>query len=52
VTFPGWRGFSVQTNGNLPRTDRDGVGPWTDGEVAAWVRHYGTLRQKDFMGIK
>lgn len=44
------RGFSIQTNGNLPRTHRDGVGPWTEGEVRAWVAAYGTDREKALMG--
>jgi len=30
------RARSIQTNGNLPRTHRDGVGDWTPGEVAAY----------------
>jgi len=30
------RATSIQTNGNLPRTHRDGVGEWTPGEVAAY----------------
>lgn len=38
--------FSIQTNGNLPRTHKDGVGPWTDAEVRAYVRAYGTKHQK------
>jgi hypothetical protein len=28
------RATSIQTNGNLPRTHRDGIGEWTPGEVA------------------
>ena len=27
------RATSIQTNGNLPRTHRDGIGEWTTGEV-------------------
>jgi hypothetical protein len=30
------RARSIQTNGNLPRTHRDGVGEWTGAEVAAY----------------
>jgi hypothetical protein len=26
----------IQTNGNLPRTHRDGIGEWTGGEVAEY----------------
>lgn len=43
------RGFSIQTNGNLPRTHRDGVGPWTPSEVRAWVDAYGTPRQREMV---
>jgi hypothetical protein len=28
------RATSIQTNGNLPKTHRDGIGEWTPGEVA------------------
>lgn len=30
------RARSIQTNGNLPRTHRDGIGEWTPAEVAAY----------------
>jgi hypothetical protein len=30
------RARSIQTNGNLPRTHRDGIGEWTNAEVAAY----------------
>lgn len=46
VGVEGGRGFSVETNGNLPRTHRDGVGPWTWGELADWVHRHGTERQR------
>lgn len=46
VTVPGRRGFSIQTNGNLPRTHRDGVGPWTASEMFDWVWKYGTDKQR------
>ena len=46
VPCKGGRGFSIQTNGNLPMTDRSGVGEWTPGEVAAYVERYGTKRQQ------
>jgi len=50
VKIAGYRGFSIQTNGNLPRTHRDGVGPWTPGEVSNYVKQFGTKRQKDLLG--
>lgn len=46
----GARGFSIQTNGNLPKTHRDGVGPWTPSEVSQWVKTYGTKRQRELLG--
>ena len=39
-------GLSIQTNGNLPRTHRDGIGDWTAHEVCDWVTAYGTPKQK------
>lgn len=39
-------GLSIQTNGNLPRTHRDGIGHWSVGEVVDWVRDYGTPKQR------
>ena len=30
------RATSIQTNGNLPRTHRDGIGEWTIGEVVKY----------------
>lgn len=50
VTVAGARGFSIQTLGNLPKTHRDGVGPWSEGEVLAYVRQYGTKRQSEVIG--
>lgn len=47
VGVDGARGFAIQTNGNLSRTHRDGVGPWTLPEVRAWVSEYGTPRQRE-----
>lgn len=44
VFFPGSRGFSIQTNGNLPITHRTGEANIE--EIKAYVLHYGTLRQK------
>lgn len=52
VAMEGERGFSIQTNGNLERTHRDGVGPWTAGEASAYVRAYGTPRQRELLGVK
>ncbi len=51
VSIPHERGFSIQTNGNLPKTERDGVGPWTSGEVSEYVKQYGTARQKEMLGL-
>lgn len=45
------RGFSIQTNGNLIRTHRDGVGRWTQREVAAYVLQHGTEKQAVALGI-
>ena len=50
VIIPGARGFSCQTNGRLPMTHRDGVGPWTGGEVNKYVKAHGTKRQKELLG--
>ena len=51
VSIPGERGFSIQTNGNLPRTERDGAdNHWTPGEVAGYVKEYGTPHQKELLG--
>jgi hypothetical protein len=40
------RGFSIQTNGNLPETDRNGICDATKREVEAYVSRFGTERQK------
>lgn len=45
------RGFSVQTNGNLPKTHQDGIGPWTEYELEAYIRKYGTTRQKFMLHV-
>jgi hypothetical protein len=52
VQVAGERGFSIQTNGNLARTHRDGIGHWTSGEVVVYVREYGTERQREMLGVK
>lgn len=47
ISVPGFRGFSIQTNGNLPNThlnsepDRD--------EIVRWVKTYGTIHQRSLM---
>lgn len=46
VTVPGYRAFTIQTNGNLPQTHRRGICSETAGEVAQWVQDYGTQRQR------
>ena len=51
VKTSGRRGFSIQTNGNLPQTHRDGVTVETDAEVCAYVAAHGTARQKRILGI-
>lgn len=43
----GSRAFSIQTSGNLPLTHSNGVTEETPFEVAAYVRAYGTNRQKE-----
>lgn len=48
----GGRGFSIQTNGNLPLTDREGIVPGSKWEIRDWVRKYGTKRQRELLGIK
>lgn len=45
------RGFSIQTNGNMPETHRSGIGEWTWPEVVAYVRDHGTKAQKELLGI-
>ena len=50
VSIPGERGFSIQTNGNLPSTERDGVTYQTDNEVCDYIKRYGTPRQKELLG--
>ena len=43
--------FTIQTNGNLPRTHRDGVTVETDAEVCAYVRGLGNERRRRILGI-
>jgi len=47
----GGRGFSIQTNGNIPKTDHYGVGNWTHGEVLDCVQKHGSAREKLVMGL-
>ena len=45
ISIPNSRGFSIQTNQNLPKTHvRSTV---DEAEVMDWVLQYGTLRQKE-----
>lgn len=44
-------GFSIQTNGNLPQTHRDGVTTGTDAEVCAYVQRHGNARRKRILGL-
>lgn len=48
----GARGFSIQTNGNLPKTHREGIGEHTIPEAREWIEKFGTPRQKELFGIK
>lgn len=47
----GHRGFSIQTNGNLPRTHRDGVTDDTPAEVLAYVTDHGTDHRRVALGL-
>ena len=51
ISAAGIRGFSIQTNGNLPQTHRNGVGDYTHAEVVGYVSTCGTPRQKSIMGL-
>jgi len=44
VSVPNSRGFSIQTNQNLPKTHARPI--VDEAEVMDWVLQYGTLRQK------
>lgn len=44
VSFPGHRQFSIQTNGNLPRTHRESYPDRH--EIIDYILHYGTARQQ------
>ena len=43
----GARGFSIQTQGNLPQTHRNGIGEHTLPEVREYIKECGTKRQKE-----
>lgn len=49
------RGFSVQTNGNLPETHNFPFGTFTDyiaeHELRAYITKYGTDKQKTLMKV-
>lgn len=47
----GFRGFSIQTNGNLVNTDRNGVTDATGAEVAEYVTAYGTDHQRQALRL-
>ena len=51
VSVAGHRAFSIQTNGNLPQTNRYGVCLDTSHEVLAYVDNCGTDRQRRALGI-
>lgn len=56
ASFKGARGFSVQTNGNMPRTHR--AITWESdfnenqaiNELNAYIKIHGTKRQKELLG--
>ena len=48
ISLQGFRGFSIQTNGNLPKTHKDHYPDKS--EISGWVREYGTERQKELFG--
>ena len=51
VTTSGRGGFTIQTNGNLPKTHRCGVTVETDAEVCAYVLRHGSDRRRRILGI-
>lgn len=51
VQVPGFRSFSVQTNGNLPETHRKGLCPTTALEVKNWIKQFGTEKQKEAVDL-
>jgi hypothetical protein len=52
VKVEGHRAFSIQSNGNLPRTHQLGMATdITRKEVAAYIQAHGTKRQKQILGL-
>ena len=52
VKVAGFRAFSIQTNGNMPRTHRNGFSPsYTPQEVCGYVREFGTEAQKSALNV-
>ena len=51
VKTSGRGGFSIQTNGNLPQTHRDGVTAGTDAEVCEYVARHGNARRRRILDI-
>ncbi len=52
VKVYGCRAFSIQTNGNLLKTNRYGFSEsYTPGEVSYYVRQFGTDKQKSAIGV-
>jgi len=47
VTFPGSRSFSIQTSGVLTETHATNIPQPL--EIKAYIRQYGTLRQKSLL---
>jgi hypothetical protein len=45
------RAFSIQTNGNLPETHRNGVSDATRGEVLEYVSKFGTKKQCELLSL-
>lgn len=43
------KSFSIATNGNLPTTHQEGVGPYTKKEVINYIEQFGTKQQKEIV---
>lgn len=56
VAVPGFKAFSVQTNGNLPLThamDNDSIDfEIASAELVGYIEYYGTPRQQTALGLK
>lgn len=46
-----FRGFSIQTNGNLSLTHSMGLNYATMIEVKTYVKQYGTIKQREALGL-